>query len=57
MSMAATLTDADANLLADLQDQLTLKRKHGFSWIRTADVEETESNSTWLKHDPGDSDD
>ena len=57
MSLAANLSDAVANQLADLQDHLTLKRKNGFSWIRTADVEEAESNSTWLKHEVGDPDD
>jgi hypothetical protein len=57
MSLAANLSDADANQLADLQDHLTLKRNNGFSWIRTTDIEVEESNSMWLKYETGDPDD
>jgi hypothetical protein len=51
MSLASYLSNVEGSLLAELQDQMTLKRTRVFSWVRTADLEKTENASAWLKHE------
>ena len=51
MSLASNLSTVEGGLLAELQDQLTLKRSGVFSWIRSADLEKTENASAWLTHE------
>jgi hypothetical protein len=51
MSLASYLSNVEGTLLAELQDQLTLKRSGVFSWVRTADLEKTENASAWLTHE------
>ena len=48
MTLAENLQHVDGALLGELQDQLTLKRKNVFSWVRTEDVDQTEPASAWL---------
>ncbi len=54
MTLAAHLQHVDGSLLAELQDQLTLKRRNVFSWVRTDDLEQTEPVSAWLANETAD---
>lgn len=51
LSLGANPQHVAGSLLAELQDQLTLKRQSVFSWLRTDDAEQSEPVSAWLAHE------